>query len=31
MTLFGERVIESLLVYLLNIEDFRGTGRLYVP
>jgi len=28
---FAERVVERLLEYLLEIESFRGTGRLYLP
>ncbi|MFO0810376.1 MAG: hypothetical protein U0746_17265 [Gemmataceae bacterium] len=26
-----DRVVERLLVYLLNPEQYRGTGRLYLP
>ncbi len=29
--LYAERVAERLLDYLMRIDDFRGTGRLYVP
>jgi hypothetical protein len=28
---YAERVVESLLQYLLDIELYRGTGRLYLP
>lgn len=28
---FAERVVERLLEYLLDIESYRGTGRLYLP
>ena len=28
---YAERVIERLLEYLLNIDQVRGTGRLYIP
>ena len=28
---YAELVAERLLDYLLNIEDYRGVGRLYVP
>lgn len=29
--LYAEKVAESLLDYLLRIEEVRGAGRLYVP
>jgi hypothetical protein len=28
---YAERVAESLLDYLMRIDEYRGTGRLYVP
>lgn len=28
---YAERVVERLLEYLLDIDNFRGTGRLYLP
>ncbi len=28
---YAERVVERLLEYLLNIDEVRGTGRLYLP
>jgi len=28
---YAELVVERLLEYLLDIENFRGTGRLYLP
>jgi hypothetical protein len=28
---YAERVVEKLLEYLLDIDNFRGTGRLYLP
>ena len=28
---YADRVIESLLTYLLQAENTRGTGRLYLP
>jgi hypothetical protein len=28
---YAERVVESLLEYLLDIDSYRGTGRLYLP
>ncbi len=28
---YAERVVESLLDYLIDIDNFRGTGRLYLP
>jgi hypothetical protein len=28
---YAERVVERLLEYLLDIQNFRGTGRLYLP
>ena len=28
---YAERVVERLLTYLLEIENLRGTGRLYLP
>src|SRR5207248_498154 len=29
--LYAEKVAERLLEYLMQIEDFRGAGRIYVP
>ncbi|MCI0464441.1 MAG: hypothetical protein L0Z62_46505 [Gemmataceae bacterium] len=29
--LYADRVVESLLQYLLDIDNIRGTGRLYLP
>jgi hypothetical protein len=29
--LYAEKVAESLLDYLIRIDEFRGAGRLYVP
>ena len=28
---YAERAVAKLLEYLLNIDNYRGTGRLYVP
>jgi hypothetical protein len=28
---YAERVVERLLDYLIDIDNFRGTGRLYLP
>jgi hypothetical protein len=28
---YAQLVVERLLEYLLDIDDFRGTGRLYIP
>ena len=28
---YAERVVERLLEYLIDIDNFRGTGRLYLP
>lgn len=28
---YAERVVERLLDYLIDIENYRGTGRLYLP
>jgi hypothetical protein len=28
---YAERIVESLLEYLLYIDKYRGTGRLYLP
>ena len=28
---YAERVVEQLLVYLLDIDNYRGSGRLYLP
>lgn len=28
---YAERVVESLYEYIIDIEDLRGTGRLYLP
>ena len=28
---YAERVIDRLFRYLLELDDFRGTGRLYLP
>jgi hypothetical protein len=28
---YAETVAERLLAYLMRIDDFRGTGRIYVP
>jgi hypothetical protein len=28
---YAELVVERLLEYLLDIENFKGTGRLYLP
>jgi hypothetical protein len=28
---YAERVVTRLLEYLLDLENFRGTGRLYLP
>jgi hypothetical protein len=28
---YAERVVERLLHYLLDIDNYRGTGRLYLP
>jgi len=28
---YAERVVEQMLDYLLNIDNYRGTGRLYLP
>jgi len=28
---YAERVVEQLLVYLLDIDSYRGAGRLYLP
>jgi len=29
--LYAERVAEQILDYLMRIDEFRGTGRLYAP
>lgn len=28
---YAERIVERLLEYLLDIDNYRGTGRLYLP
>jgi hypothetical protein len=28
---YAERVVERLLEYVLDVENYRGTGRLYLP
>ncbi len=28
---YAERVVEKLVDYLVNVENYRGTGRLYLP
>ncbi|HWG45363.1 MAG TPA: hypothetical protein VN688_21550 [Gemmataceae bacterium] len=28
---YAERVVERLLEYLIDIDNYRGTGRLYLP
>jgi hypothetical protein len=28
---YADRVVEQLLEYLLDIDDYRGTGRIYLP
>jgi hypothetical protein len=28
---YADRVVERLLHYLLNLDNYRGTGRLFVP
>jgi hypothetical protein len=28
---YAERVVEKLIDYLVNIDNYRGTGRLYLP
>ena len=28
---YADRIVERLMDYLMNIEDYRGAGRLYLP